>query len=170
VAEPKRKGSIEIGEDLEFQQRSWTVQRIGWVVMMLIVAAALAGVFGGGPVSNARAGDANLLSVDYQRFARLESPEKITFNVGRAAAGGSSSVDLWIDRGWLAKHDINAIVPEPSDTRVTQDRVIYRFDVDSAGIPSRIEFDLETKAMGRLKGRAGIAGRNSVSFNQLAYP
>ena len=170
MAEPRRKGSIEIGEDLDFQRRSWTVQRAGWVVMVLIVAAALAGVFGGGPVSDARAGDANLLTINYQRFVRLESPEKITFNVGRAAARGGSSVDVWIDRAWLSKHDVNSIVPEPSETRVTQDRVIYHFDVDSTGVPSRIEFDLETKAMGLLKGRAGIAGGNPVTFNQLAYP
>ena len=170
MAEPRRKGSIEIGEDLEFQRRSWRVQRIGWAVMMLIVAAALLGIFGGGPLSNARAGDANRFGIDYQRFVRLESPEKITFNVGSASATGASSVDIWIDRGWLEKHDISSIVPEPSETRVTPDRVIYRFAVDSTGVPLRIDFDLETKAMGILKGRAGIADGNPMTFTQLAYP
>jgi hypothetical protein len=170
LTQPRRKGSIEIDEDIDFQKRSWSVQRAGWVVMLLIVAAALLGLFGGGPVSNAHAGDANLLSIDYERFVRLESPEKITLNIGGAAARGGSSIDLWIDRGWLAKHDVNSIVPEPSETRVTPDKVIYRFDVDSTGVPTRIEFDLETKAMGVLKGRAGIAGGNPVTFNQLAYP
>ena len=170
MAEPRRTGSIDIGEDIDFQKRSWSVQRAGWVVMLLLVAAALLGVFGGGPLSDARAGDANLLRVDYDRFVRLESSEKITFTVGREAILDGSSVDLWVDREWLRAHEVNSIVPEPSETRVTADKVTYRFNVDSSGGASRIEFDLETKAMGVLKGRAGIARGNSLEFKQLAYP
>lgn len=170
MPEPGQMGSIELEQDIDFQNRSWTVQRAGWVVMLVIVAAALIGVFGGGPVSSARAGDTNRLRVDYERFVRLDSPEKITFTVGRGAVPAGSSVDLWIDRQWLTKHVVNSIVPAPSGTRVTSDRVIYRFDVDSAGFPSQIEFDLETRGMGRLKGRAGTGAGNSVAFTQLAYP
>jgi hypothetical protein len=170
MSEPKRIGSIEIDQDIDFQKRSWSVQRVGWAMMLLIVAAALIGVFGDGPVSKAHTGDSNLLRIDYDRFVRLESPEKLTFNVGPAALAGDAPIELWIDQEWLSKHDVKAIVPEPSEARVTTGRLIYRFATQSTGSPLRIEFDLETKAMGRLTGKAGINGSSSVVFNQLAYP
>ena len=37
----------------EYHRREWAVQRIGWCVMTLVLAAAVAGVFGSGPVSRA---------------------------------------------------------------------------------------------------------------------
>ena len=170
MSEPKRIGSIDIDQDIQFQKNSWKVQRVGWAMMLLIAAAAILGVFGGGPVSKAHAGDANLLRIDYARFVRLESPEKVTFNVGPAAQRVDALVELWIDQEWLEEHDVKAIVPEPSETRVAAGRVIYRFDTESTGFPLRIEFDLETKGMGRMNGKAGISGSNPVVFNQLAYP
>jgi hypothetical protein len=42
----KRIGDVEINQDLDFQRRCWTVQRIGWIVMAVLVLSALLGVFG----------------------------------------------------------------------------------------------------------------------------
>jgi hypothetical protein len=170
LSEPRRKETIEIDRDIEFQRRSWQVQRIAWVLMLVIVVAAVLGAFGNGPLSSAHAGDASRLSVDYERFVRFVSPEKVTFHIARAAIQPGSSVELWVDREWLARHDVKAIVPEPSETRVTPDRLIYRFSVDSAGFPFRIELDLETMAVGALHGKAGLTDGSTVLFNQFAYP
>jgi hypothetical protein len=46
-----RAGDLEVEQDLDFQQRTWALERAGWIVMLLIIAAALAGFFGGGPLS-----------------------------------------------------------------------------------------------------------------------
>lgn len=58
-------------EDPATVQTEWRVQRVGWVVLAGIVVAALAGVFGAGPLSwtSASADDASLV-VKYSRFAR----------------------------------------------------------------------------------------------------
>ena len=39
--EAKRVGEIEVDEDPDFLTRSWGVQRIGWIVMVLIVGKRL---------------------------------------------------------------------------------------------------------------------------------
>lgn len=170
MSKPRRIGSIEIDQDLDFQKGSWKVQRVAWTIMVVIVAGALLGAFGNGPLSSAHAGKNNLLRVDYERFVRLESPETITFIVGSGALRPDSLVEIWIDRRWLSEHDVKSIFPEPSATSVTRERVVYQFHVDSAAFPARIQFNLETRGIGAMYGRAGIVGAQPIKFSQFAYP
>ncbi|MDQ6718742.1 MAG: hypothetical protein M3Z17_10420 [Gemmatimonadota bacterium] len=49
--------TLGIAEDMNFQRRTWMVQRVGWAIMILVCIAALFGVFGKGPLSNGHFGD-----------------------------------------------------------------------------------------------------------------
>lgn len=49
----ERVGDLELGQDLPFQRREWAVQRIAWAAMAAVLTAALLGLFGSGPVSDA---------------------------------------------------------------------------------------------------------------------
>jgi hypothetical protein len=51
ASSPVRIGDLEINQDLGAQQKTWTIQRIGWGGMALIVLAALGGAFGSGPLA-----------------------------------------------------------------------------------------------------------------------
>jgi hypothetical protein len=46
--ELKKVGDLEIGEDLKFEKWQWTVERIGWLVMVGFIVAAMLGAFGRG--------------------------------------------------------------------------------------------------------------------------
>ncbi|HWF61470.1 MAG TPA: hypothetical protein VN666_14325 [Nitrospira sp.] len=50
ASSPVRISALEINQDIDVQWQTWTLQRISWAGMALIVLAALAGVFGSGPV------------------------------------------------------------------------------------------------------------------------
>jgi len=41
---------------MEFQRRSWIVQRIGWAIFALVILLAALGLFGDGVLSDAQAG------------------------------------------------------------------------------------------------------------------
>ena len=166
MSESKRGGGIEIEQDVKFQSRSWKVQRTGWKVMLLLSALALLGVFGNGPLSNARAGD-DSFRIEYERFVRARSDERLTIAIG---VPSSSTVSLWIDRAWLTDHEVKNITPVPDRTSAGSDRVTYEFSVDSTARPARIEFDFETQEFGVARGRVGITGGRFVSFTQFAYP
>lgn len=43
--------ALEIEEDLRLQHRLWTAERVGWLMVGVLVLAALAGLFGTGPLS-----------------------------------------------------------------------------------------------------------------------
>jgi hypothetical protein len=158
---------MDIDQDLDFQRTSWKVQRVSWIAMLLIALAGLFGLFGNGPLANATAGDAQTLTVDYQRLVRLSADEKLAITPGKTAIG--SIVSIWLDREWISRHEVRGIVPEPESTSVAADRVTYHFRTNPQ-FTSRIEFDLETMAMGSIRGRVGIVGGSTVEFSQFSYP
>ncbi len=43
-----RVGDLDIEQDLDFERRQWHVQRVGWVVFLLILLAAFVGLLGTG--------------------------------------------------------------------------------------------------------------------------
>ena len=55
MSDSHRVGDLEISPDLNFQRRSWAMQRFAWVVLALFILAALLGLFGPGPLSQTRA-------------------------------------------------------------------------------------------------------------------
>ena len=170
MPETEHVGSIEIEQDLDFQQKSWTVQRVSWIIMLLIAVSGLLGAFGGGPIADATAGDRNELEIAYQRLVRMSGTEKLGISFGERAPRSGSTVSLWLDRKWLSRHNVRAIVPEPESTSVAADRVTYHFSAKPGALPSKVEFDLETIAFGSLYGKAGIPGGTTVTFSQFSYP
>lgn len=96
------RGSIQLDEDPDFQRRSWKVQRAGWAAMALSVAASLAGVFGGGPVSRERAESPDKVwSVEYERFVRRAADTELRYLF--AAGAVSDPIRLKLDKGYLGK-------------------------------------------------------------------
>jgi len=120
MASPPGVGDLEIGQDLEFQERLWKVQRIGWVIMPVLVVIALSGMLGGGLVNQETVGEQNgSLYVEYPRFARLRSPTDLRVQRGSGRAQGNEirvwlttacwkafklSRSLWKHRNLLIKH------------------------------------------------------------------
>lgn len=74
MANTQRVGDLELDQDIDFQRRSWAVQRVGWGVMALVALAALLGLFGPGPINNAITGSKEApLWLEYKRFGRFQT-------------------------------------------------------------------------------------------------
>jgi hypothetical protein len=113
MPQPKRVGSLEIRQDLDFQRREWRAQRIGWVVMALIALAALLGLTGNGVLARATAGSpTDPLRLEYSRFDRLQSPSTLEVEIAGDSVEGQQ-IELLIDRGYVQGVLIEKIVPEP---------------------------------------------------------
>ena len=67
-----RVGDLELDQDLGFQRREWSLQRIGWWALTGFVVVASLGLFGGGPLSRGRVGDPGAaVWIEYERFVRV---------------------------------------------------------------------------------------------------
>ena len=73
---------LALDQDLDFQRRSWRLQRLGWSAMGVTVLAALLGLFGTGPLSSATVSSQDeALTLQYNRFWRVQSPMTLRLSV-----------------------------------------------------------------------------------------
>ncbi len=161
-------GDLERDRDLRFQRREWTAQRAGWLVMTVIVLAALSGLFGSGPLSTATA-EVEPLQLQYTRFERRHAPTELELSVASSAVS-QDQVEVWLSSDYLERIEITSIVPEPEEVRETDDRVVYRFSIDDQAQKPTILIALEHDDPGLSSGRIGVIDGPELTFWQFVYP
>ena len=162
-------GSIQVSQDLEFQSRQWTVQRMGWAVMALVVLAAVVGVFGNGPLANATARSSDgAYQVEYARFARHRAPTSIRVVLQQGAAGSEARVAL--DRGYADGMQVEEVYPEPETVEVGANEVVYTFKLATEGSGATVVFSALFEDMGRNGGTVTLEGHPPVRLSQFVYP
>lgn len=158
--------SLEIQEHLPTQRRIKAAQRIGASILLLMLLAALAGLFGrGGPMADARATQGPL-EVTAPRFARYLAPTRIEVRIDRAP-GDSVTVAL---QGELADaFHARTIEPRPDRVATTGDATVYRF-VAVPGRPHRMRFDGQMETIGPVAGSVRVEGGPAVETDTFVYP
>jgi hypothetical protein len=141
-------------------RRGYVVQRLGWAAMAALVAAGVAGFFGGGPASFTRA-EAPRLAVDYERFLRLDRATVLAFRVE-----GGGPTELWLAEDYARELKIEAISPEPRAARAGRGRLTFEFDLSG---PSDVVIHVRPRRVGPLVGRAG-AGGAPLELRHFVYP
>ncbi len=166
----QRTGDIDLDQDLKLQEWEWKWQRVGWVVLTLLIVAAMLGAFGTGPLSSASAGgDAAGFSVDYQRVVRHQGESRLTIHVnGDQVSGGQ--VGLWLGADYMNTIRVTQISPEPEEVRATDGRLVHVFNVEEPAALITINIDLVPQEMGRLTVDMGIMDGGDVSFRQFSLP
>ena len=163
-------GGIELDQDLDFERREWVVQRIGWVVMALILVAALLGLFGGpGPLSSAvlEGGGLAPIKVEYERLARVDHQTTLTV---RFVADAGDQAAIWMDSRYHESMLIEHIDPLPDRVVTHEDRIEYLFDVAEGGAPMVLVFHLKCQRAGSVHNRIGRDGGAALSLTHFVYP
>ena len=166
----KRVGELEINEDIAHERLEWRIERIGWVIMGVILLAALAGVVGPGPLSKSTRSDHNSkLQLEYERFARFQAPTvlRIQLASGVAQAG---KVRLWISRDYIENAEVKHIDPEPESVEVSEDRMTYTFITRNASRPTALTYHLEPNMYGQTALNIGVEELTQLSVPQFIYP
>jgi hypothetical protein len=167
-------GEIEIEQDRKHLEREWRFQRVGWVLLLLIVLAALSGLLGRGPLARARSGPANApVRLEYERIVRHGSPTVLTVLLS-PEANREKTVRLWIERGYLEAVEIERIVPEPEQQEVTEQGgipgILYSIRLMRSGQPARVCLYIKPDHYGLQRGKIGLSERPAVSFEQWVLP
>jgi hypothetical protein len=170
MAKVQYADELQIDQDLAFEARFWVVQRVAWGVMALVILAGVAGLFGAGPLSDARVGSADgSLELEYERFARFHAPTTLRLRLD-ADGSGEALKAVWLDRQYVDGLAIEQVTPRPEAVEVDADALRYLFRVADRGGPVEVTFQLKPERIGPLSGRAGLVDGPSVSFRQLVYP
>ena len=169
MARTKKIGDLQIDEDIEFQRRSWIVQRIGWAFFALVILFAALGLFGDGVLSDAQAGqEGGGLWLEYPRFERFEDEfqMKVHANEGAAARG---EIRIQLNQNYLDGMEVNSISPEPDNQIKEADGITYVFKTNGNSAFTAHFYMMPRKA-GPVSGTFRLQNRDSVGFSQFIYP
>jgi hypothetical protein len=160
---------IELEQAPEFQRREWTVQRVGWALMLLVVGAGMAGAFGRGPLSSRSAGGVGF-RLEYERLLRHRTPSTLELRVEQGAAVPDGTLRVWISGEYLQTMEVERILPEPEGVQVVADGFVYSF---RTGIPDRgvtVFIDITPEGYGSEEGRIRLGDGPPLHFAQFVFP
>lgn len=170
ASSPVRIGDLDLNQDLDLQRKTWTVQRIGWSGMALIVLAALAGVFGSGPLARTEVTDnPQTFRLSYDRFGRYEG-ELVLQVVLTPETTKTNRVTVEIDRTYWISHAVEHITPEPLISSIGIDGFLYTFETNTPSTPAVIVFRLRPKYIGAMEGRIRVNDSGPLRFHQFMFP
>ena len=170
ASSPVRIGDLEINQDLGAQQKTWTIQRIGWGGMALIVLAALGGAFGSGPLARTDiTDDQQTFRLLYDRLGRYEGEVNLRL-VLPPETTKTGRVTIEIDRTYWLNHAVEHITPEPLISSIGLDGFRYIFEINAPFAPAVIAFRLRPKCLGALDGRIRINDNGLLQFHQFIFP
>ena len=156
--------SLEITQDLDFQRRWHTVQRVGRVLFLVLFAAAIAGIFGTGPVSHATAsGPGGAFSVEYDRFLRTTQSSALQVSPSTRQGGAG---DIAIASSYADAIDISDVTPQPDSETATGDRIVLSYQ---DRLPAQVQVSVFPQTIGIHRATVWVRGR-PVSFHQVVWP
>ena len=166
----RRQDNIEINQDLDFQSRYWMIERISWIIIVMVLLAASLGLFGSGPFSSAMMGDKEgPMWLEYDRFERLKTPTVLSVHLGPGVTSNGRA-RIWLSRYYLERVRIEQVIPQPKNMEVASDRFIYVFKIAERDKSTLVIFHLKPEKPGVLSARLGLVDGPSLSFGQLIYP
>lgn len=123
---------LDLKTDRPFQVRFWRFQRFAWIVMAMIIVAALAGLTGkGGQLSRATAAGPQG-QVDYPRISRWEMTDEMTVSL---PSGSADEATIEIDDAFSKVFQIESTQPAPKESYVTGtgERLVFNLAEPGAG-------------------------------------
>ena len=162
--------AIELETDDRFQKTEWRVQRVGWVIWICILVAAVLGFVGPGLFSQTRsvARDHSLV-ITYDRFVHFHHPT--TFSVAfELESVGTDHFELTVSKVLLECIDIQRIDPEPKRSAITRDGVAYLFETDGQSRTGTLIFHVDYETPGRVAGNITLSGHQPANIAQFVFP
>lgn len=166
----EKRNGLEIDLDPDYHRHYWRLQRVGWIGLTLIVAAALAGSFGPGLMGRSvtSSKESNLL-ITYDHFLHYQAPAEIEIEA-HPTDTMANSVQLKINRSYIDDIELTRIDPEPESQEGTSDKIIYTFNHPRTGDPVKVSFYFEPTRFGSIPLKVSVDDKSPIAIKQFVYP
>lgn len=166
----KKTDGLEIEEEATRIETKTPVKKLGKLLMLLPILLGIFGLtegelFGKGHVLSP---DKNI-EVFYPRFGRYSLPENIDIIIGPKYLQ-HSPVIIWFSQDYLRKMYIKQIVPQPTNVRIKNNKIIFSFAVAHSDQPITISFLLDPDLRGLFNIKFGVVNAYDFLVKQFIYP
>lgn len=157
-----------VKENMPWQRLEWHIQRVGFVLLLLVVFAGAIGIFSKGWLSNQSATSTDSrLGVDYERFGRRESNMDMTLRL-KQLRGNSYEIRL---RGpQLDNIQLQTLQPQPDEAWSTGDSLVLRWHRRADQQDATVWIGTQPQDFGRYHLTVTLDDASQVQFSQFVYP
>jgi hypothetical protein len=159
---------IQVPQNLKVQYKSWTLQRIGWIIMILIVLAAALGLFGQGILSKTKIfSSSKSLQLEYERFMRFGGRSEMLFNLNTQSP--ADTIILTLNNTYLDYIQVESVQPEILFNKV--DGKVTNYYFLKSELSNQIKFIIHIKPLktGSVNGQIK-ANDEILNFTHYIYP
>lgn len=161
---------LEKPEPLSHQRREWLVERIGWAVAGLLLAAGLLGYLGRGPLTWTRiASEDQSLALEYYWTEHYQADSELRMFVDESA-GSEDAVRIAVARSFLDETTVQGIWPPPVSTEAEEDRLIFTFKLGKKPAERKIVYHYKHETYGPLSGEIAVVGHPPAAISQFVFP
>jgi hypothetical protein len=164
---PLTPADLQKPEILHGQRIERLVERVGWVVMALILTLAALGGFGGGRLAHASR-SVGAVGLEYDRLVRHGVPTQLRLTIGPGLVT-DGAVRIALDWQSLKAFDFQDIRPSPRSSFSSNDQLFLEFAA-TPGEESYIVLELKPRDMGDWVGRIEVGEGTVLEFTQIVLP
>lgn len=153
--------TLQMEDEIDLHKKGWVIQRVGWVLLYILVIAAALGFFGDGWLSRTTTSGEHVV-ISYERFIRTENPTRIHFNT--TANDGETVVSL--PEHYVDIMHIRHLQPEPQSQEIRSGRVVLTFPATGN---ASITLSLSPRKSGSLEGEI-LVNDEPFLLSHYIYP
>jgi hypothetical protein len=163
---------LEVGYDADFEARWRHIELVSHGCMLIVVAAALLGLFGRGPLSHRTqlSADARLM-VDFEPLARYGTSTQITLHLSPDAqgAGKSGTARVLLNSALIEPMGLQQVFPEPASSAAVAGGTAFVFNVPEEKSPVAVRFVVKPNNIGPIRLEARQGGTR-LGWTQFVLP
>jgi len=133
--------SLDVNADPKFQERFWVAVRVGWLVMTILLAAALLGATGGGGVLSSQSMVVGTSRIDLPAVSRWAAADTMTITLSEPTARSTVTVPA----AFGDTFSVDAITPTPSSVIGSPDGDTYIFELSPQTGEVSIDFSIRAE-------------------------
>lgn len=158
-------------DELDFHRKEWTIERVGWFLIALLVVAGLLGLLGrSGPLADAQVRTADgRVWLEYNRLTHRDTSARLHYTVDPALVQ-NGAVQVWLGGDFFHEAQVEQVSPTPASMVTEGDTVVLTFEVRSPTAPLQFFIHYSITPPGTLKGQTGVVGAGPLEFTTLVYP
>jgi hypothetical protein len=164
-------GELEVGFNRSFEKRWYHAELVGRLVMLLVVAAGLAGLLGRGPWSHHSATTADrALRADFEPMARYGTTTQVTLRLPAPPPGAAEDeITVQLPSSVVEPMGLQTVLPQPSRQQARPEGLALTFAVAAGAENTLVRLMLKPETVGPVQLTARVGGR-VLSWTQVVLP